>query len=335
MIQTHTLVKTILGCGDVTTIQPLDVGQDGWRNELLFFIKPNLLAVSKQTHIARSLDLILGKLDEFEAHAHGILAVNGRTLDQLGIMNRHYGFINQLSRSASKILGQTGRARIAAALGITEIKDCEILGGHEYLAQHPEQNALTLNRLWRSKESVKLESGFYVQSYRQHGQTLILVNGFHPLQIASYTDPAHRIVVMLLHSDTAWAILRKQMIGATFPEKAVPQSIRGALYQNPQKFGLETVNIASNGVHLSAGPFEAMFEIVNFGGRLFDLDLNQHPPLLLTKMRQAGIDAEQARRTLDNPPIPSATRSLHLFAATEEMDTEQAIAFWKKLAATA
>jgi hypothetical protein len=323
------LADLVLNCESVTTVEPLKVGQSVQQNELLLFIKPEIFTVEKRGHIDHTIALIFDKLQKFDAHARGVVIINGRVLDELEIMNRHYGFINQLSRSASKMLDDADRDTIAAALNISSLDNYAILGGHEYLGQYPDQDAFELDKLWFTKKSVKLRSGFYVQSYVQDGQDIILVNGFHPVQLAHYTDPSHRIVLMLIHSNTDWMTLRNEMIGATFPERAVPESIRGTLYGTPEKFGLQSVSIANNGVHLSAGPFEALFEIVNFG-RAFGLDSDKQVPLIVQKMLDAGMHIEQALDTLNNPIAISLPKAVDLYTATEDMNTAQAVTFWKE-----
>jgi nucleoside diphosphate kinase len=324
------IAEKVPECDDLITIQPVHIGRDMWRNELLLFIKPELFLVEKAEQVERSIDLVLTKLKEFDAHISGISIVGGRLLDQLEIMNHHYGFINRLSRLASKMLDDDDRTKIAEALEISSIGEYEILGGHEYLVQYPGEGCFDLDRLWFTKKSIKLRSGFYTQSYEKDGRDLILVNGFHPAQLAHFIDPSHRIVLILIHSNTDWAVLRNQMVGATFPEKAVPESIRGTLYAQPEKFGLESVSIANNGVHLSAGPFEAMFEIVNFFGQILELDPGKQPPLILQRMLEAGMDTERALSTLDNPIVTQVPKPVDLFTATEDMDTGEAVAFWKE-----
>ena len=324
-------------CNTVTVIQPMAVGRHGYQNELLLFIKPEIFAVESQEGTERAIDLVFEKLDAFDAHASGITIINGRVLDELEIMNRHYGFINQLSRSASKMLDADDRERIAAVLGIASIDQYTLLGGHEYLAKYPDESYADLDRLWFSKKSCKLRSGFYVQAYHKNGQNIILVNGFHPLQLEHFTNPAHRIVLVLVRSDTDWKVLRDQMVGATYPEKAAPQSIRGTLYATPERFGLDSVSIANNGVHLSAGPFEASFEIVNFG-RALDLDPRAQKPLIVQRLLEAGNSIEEALSTLDNPmlkqPVTAGSKTIDLFTATEDVNTAQAVALWQKNCAT-
>lgn len=309
-------------------LQPAQVGLEDWRNELLLFVKPELLAVESQAAREAALGLVWDKLAEFEARAHGVMVVNGRTLEQKQIMDRHYGYINRLSRAASQMLAGEDRRLIAGALEM-DLEGCALLGGHEYLATYAGETPQELDRLWFTKKSLKIRSGFYVQAYEKDGQRVVLVNGFHPAQLAHFTDPAHRIVLVLLHSDTPWPVLRNEMIGATFPEKAAEHSIRGTLYRQPERYGLESVTIANNGVHLSAGPFEGLFEISNFFGKILDLRLEETPPLMLKKMMERGMAFEQARRALENPTAEVGGQARDLFTATEDLDSEAAIDLWE------
>jgi len=324
------IASAVSACDSLVAIQPVSIGKNTWRNELLLFVKPEILGVEETEQVQQSMDLVFAKLREFDVHINGVLIVGGRVLDKLDIMSRHYGFINRLSRSASKMLDDDDHKKMIEALGIPSIGEYEILGGHEYLAQYPDKDCFDLDKLWFSKKSIKIRSGFYTQSYEKDVRDLILVNGFHPVQLAQFTDPSHRIVLVLIHSDTDWAALRNQMVGATFPEKAVPGSIRGTLYAQPERFGFKTVSIANNGVHLSAGPFEAMFEIVNFFGKILELDLEKQPPLVLQRMLEVGIDVKHALGTLDNPKVTNVPKPVDLFTATEDLDTEKAVALWEE-----
>lgn len=314
---------------DSLVIQPAAIGQGSWRNELLLFAKPEIFLVGQADKVEKSLDLILRKLDEFGAQIDGVALVGGRALDEKEIMSRHYGLINRLSRSASQMLDQGERAKVADALGIS-LGGYDILGGHEYLAQYPGETGADLDRLWFEGKSTKIRSGFYVRATPKDDRKIVLVNAFHPEQLAHFTSPSHRIALFLIHSNTDWATLRDKMVGATFPEKADPNSIRGTLYASPHEFGFDSVTIANNGVHLSAGPFEGMFEIANFFGRILGLNIERQPPLLLRRMAEQGIAMQDALTALDNPIVLHDPKPTDLFTATEDMDTEQAIEFWKQ-----
>ena len=319
-------------CDNFTIIQPVAIGDETHKNELLLFIKPEIFMVEETARVEAALGLVFGKLAEFGAHVDGIAVVGGKVLEEAEIMNRHYGFINRLSRFASQMIDAEDKQKIAAALGVATLDDYALYGGHEYLAAFPEDDPFTLDALWFTKKSIKIRSGFYVQSYRKNGEDFILVNGFHPAQLFHFTEASHRIVLMLIHSDTAWSTLRNEMVGATFPEKAVPHSIRGTLYAHPGDYGLGDVSIANNGVHLSAGPFEGLFEINNFFGPILGLDVQKQPPLILKKMLAAGLSMEMALKALENPTVTETPKPTDLFTATEDVDTDAAVALWKDAA---
>lgn len=323
------IVEKLSSCEGFEIIQPINIGQEKWRNELILFIKPEIFLVRNSEGIENSINLVFEKLKQFDAHLNGILILSGKLMDDLEIMNKHYGFINKLSRSASKILSEDEKEKIKEALNLASLDNHLIFGGHEYLEEFADENCFDLDKLWFTKKSVKVRSGFYVQSYRKNSRNIILVNGFHPAQLEHYTNPSRRIVLILIHSNTSWSVLKNEMIGATFPEKAVSESIRGALYSNPSNFGLEEVNIANNGIHLSAGAFEAMFEITNFLGKVLKIDPKEDQSSILKKMINQDIDINEALNALNNPVITSESREIDLFTATEDKDTDEAITIYK------
>ena len=324
------ILETYASCNESLTIQPVTIGQVTWRNELVLFIKPEIFMVERVSQVEQTIHLLFTKLNEFKAYTSGIMVVGGKVLDEKEIMNNHYGFINRLSRLASKILDDNDRNIIANVLGLTSIEDYEISGGHEYLLRHPNQDVFSLDRLWFTKKSIKLRSGFYVQAYEDNGQKIILVNGFHPAQLVQFTNPTHRIVLLLIHSNTDWSVLKNQMIGATFPEKAVKESIRGILFAQSREFGLETVSIANNGVHLSAGPFEGAYETVNFFAKILGANPEKNPPLVLQRIMRTGVPVEQAFSILRNPILEAPGKPIDLFTATEDMNTEDSIRYWER-----
>jgi len=326
----ETIAATAPTCDDFAILQPVEIGRETHRNELLLFVKPEIFMVEDTAQVEAALDLVFTKLAEFRAIVSGIAVVGGKVLEEAEIMNRHYGYINRLSRFASQMVDAEDRSKIAEALGIPTLEGITIYGGHEYLKAHPGMDCFALDTLWFTKKSLKIRSGFYVQHYTKDGESFILVNGFHPAQLLHFTDPTHRIVLVLVHSDTAWGTLRNEMVGATFPEKAVPHSIRGTLYAHAEDYGLGTVSIANNGVHLSAGPFEGLFEINNFFGKILDLDIEKQPPLLLKKMLAAGLPMPTALKALENPIVSESPKPTDLFTATEDVDSNAAVALWKQ-----
>ncbi len=323
------LLDSLQGGEEIAVIQPPAIGQTARQNELLMFIKPEILAIADRNCLGNAVDLIWAKLSEFDASVEGIVLVGGPALEQKESMDRHYGAINVLSKTASTGLDASDRSSVYDALAVSSA-DYPLFGGHEFLNAHPSFTPASLDSLWFTKKAHKIRSGFYVQAYEESSEKFILVNGFHPAQLAHFTEPSHRIALMLLHSDTGWAELRDQMIGDTFPERAVSGSIRGELHARPTRYGFDEVTIANNGVHLSAGPFEAMFEIANFFGSLVGSDVTSTPPRIVKTMLAAGISQDDAYKAKENPEVADgAGATTDLFDATEHMDTEAAVALYR------
>ncbi len=322
------IISSIYNINKLKVIKQILIGKNDLENELILFVKPEMMMVRSENNIKASLELIFEKLQEYKVDVDGIMALDGNLLDEKKIMDHHYGFINRLSRTASKMMSSEDLEIIAKQLNLSSLSGFDILGGHEYLTKYPSETAADLDQLWFTKKSIKIRSGFYVQSYKKENSDILLVNGFHPAQLAHFTNPAHKILLFLIHTNTNWKTLKNEMVGATFPEKALPSSIRGSFYSDPQKYGLETVSIANNGVHLSAGPFEAAFELRNFFGETLNIDWNTTNPLLISKILSKGINLKAAYTTLDNPQVLLEGRDVDLFTATEDQNTEDAINIW-------
>jgi hypothetical protein len=306
-------------------VQSVQVGLPDYMNELVFFVKPEILDVNEEDKIFNSLALIEEKFHAFNVNIHGAAIIPGTALEEHEIMNRHYGFINQLSRKASSIVDSETRERLFDQLDIKDSGEHRILGGHEFLKAF-NTDVETLSDVWFGKGAQKLRSGFYFVEETFEDEPVILINGFHPSQLQHFTKEDHRIYLMLLHTDTDWEALKFDLVGDTFPERAKPDSIRGMLFQDPERYGQEEVSINTNGVHLSAGPFEAAFEVVNFFGPLIDLEPKQTPPLAVKKALQAGFTIDHAVELLGNPPINDSD----LFSETENMNMDQAVKLAKE-----
>jgi hypothetical protein len=323
-IFSKSFIQKIKTTNDVEIIQQVKIGQTNKQNELVFFIKPELLDVEENEKILNSFEIIREKFDDFKVEIDGAAIIPGAVLKEYGIMNRHYGFINQLSRKASSIVDEESRQRIFITLGIEDRDQYKILGGHEFLKTF-DADVDTLSDIWFAQTANKLRSGFYFIADTYKGQPFILVNGFHPSQLRHFTRADHKILLMLIHTDTDWYDLKFEMVGDTFPENATPDSIRGRLYKNPERFGQAEVGINTNGVHLSAGPFEAAYEVVNFFGPLIDLNPEVKPPLAILKAIESGIQKQKALSLMDNPTVDNSD----LFSETENLNTEEAVAFAK------
>lgn len=299
-----------------------------FENELLFFFKPETFLVRERDGIASILQMVFDKLNEYKVSISGVLLLNGSRLDELGIMDKHYGYINKLSKGASSLLTESDIKIVQNKLGLDDLTDYKILGGHEFLKEFDEFSVEALKLLWHSKKTLKLRSGFYFQQYKAGNEQVVLINGFHPEQLSHFTLPTHKVIVLLLHSNTGWEVLKNDLAGATYPEQAVPASIRGELYTYPDRYGIEDVSIANNFVHLSAGPFEALYEILNFLEDIDSIDFELSNTNLAKKMSQRGISSEEINSAVGNPRATMDGKLIDLFTATENFNSSDAISLY-------
>lgn len=320
----HHLLECLDTQKDFLLAQPFEYKSEK-RNELLFFMKPGFFLLDTFSHRKEVLRLVLQKLEEFDIELSGAALVNGAILDQAQIMDRHYGYINKVSKNASKMIGPEELEGFHLMMPDFHEDHALILGGHEFLERYPSYNAQSLNALWMTHPSHKLRSGFYYHDYLVDGQYVVLVNGFHPSQLFHFTDPEHKILVGLLHSDADWRSLKENFAGDTYPRKADPNSIRGTLFHEQDKYGTQHIGIANNFIHLSAGPFEGFFELENFLSNIGDVHFHLEDTRLAMVMREKGLGMDDYHAVLSNPEAVVDGNETDLFTYTENFNSRDAV----------
>jgi hypothetical protein len=290
----------------------------------VFFFKPEVFLPG-----VNSRDLISYALTLFERHSivvSSVFTMQGPALDRLQAMDTHYGYINAMSRAASREMAPVDLQRVRELVGAGE--NAPVRGGHEVLQEFPQYNPTSLDQLWATKRSQKVRSGLYAQQFDVANTQVVIINGFHPEQLAHFTRPGRAIGLLVLHSNLPWRFLRTRLLGDTFPENALPHTVRRHYYDNANLYGLPQISIANNCVHMSAGPFEALFELRNFFGRVKgheDAADNSH---LGSRLRTAGLNLDSI---VTNPSAELNGKSTALFDATEELDTTGAIEVLRQL----
>ena len=284
-------------------------------NQFLTFFKPEVFLDKTSAQIEKIMDLVFEKFDQHAISIDGATIFPGPALARFSIMDRHYGVINNLSKNASKVLTPEQKAQVHEKLGIKS-KNLKILGGHEAFAIAGIPTTLEFDKFWLEFPSTKINSGFYGRVMTIADEETVVINGFHPHQLAHYTAPGRKLVVLLISSDSSWKTIREEMLGDVFPEKAPPHTIRGTFYQQAKEFGFESVGIANNILHISAGPTEALFEIDNFFRESFGMDIVKNKALLASKLLMGGLKGKEIKDIIHD-------KTLH--AALEHKETVEAV----------
>ncbi len=279
------------------------------RHQALVLLKPECFLAPDPAPV---LDVALRALEQGGELA-GAVVVAGPLLERLGTLDRHYRLASQLSRGASSLLGDSDRQALSSLCGLP--LDVPMWGGHELLARTPALTAEVLDAAWYAQRPRKLRSGTYAVPFETPEGPCLLVNGFYPAQVAHFTAPGRRTALLLLQSERPWAWLRRDLLGDTYPDRAVPGSLRRTLLEQKDPLGLERVDITANFVHLSAGPLEGAWELLNFFGGLETAAFRLEDSSVARRWSGSTRDLEARLRDGGD-----------LFGQTEDLDVEAALA---------
>ena len=318
--------STAAGRSDCVDIGEYRALPDG-RNEAVFFLKPEL-AVPEQVNFEALAALMDGSLTNFKVEIVAVRVMGGKYLEDNNIMARHYGAINSVSRLGIQALTSTAREELARCFKSEGSEELTVLGGHQVLDWAAGRiDAEGLESLWEKTTGQKrLAPGVYANSFSLFGQDLVILNGFHPQQLDYFISAGKSIVVMVVRSESPWKILRTQLIGATDPNKAEHGSIRKLLLENASALGLTSISKGKNGVHLSAGPLEAFFEIDRFFGSTGEFWSHSS---LAAAAAEAGLSNDTLQGLSSNPLGLFGRGEQSAFDATEELDMREVIDLMK------
>jgi hypothetical protein len=134
------------------------------------------------------------------------------------------------------------------------------------------------------------------------------------------------VAAFVLRGDVSWAGARQRFCGATDPARALPGSLRSELLRSKRELGLDEVSANFNGLHLSAGPLEALVELRRFASDL-SRSRSQRPPeeFVFGRMLRSRMDAARLTALLANPTVTTPSGARSVFDLTEEKDPEEAL----------
>jgi len=293
------------------------------KNNWLCFIKPEITRPSESINLDAILELILDRIGAFGLTIHSATLLSADYLKDHRLIKQHYGVLDDVATNGLAALSETAAERLEALSG-QPLVNLKVLGGFEMLESYPFFNAHSLDCLWQNQENIKLGGGAYVEKLRIDLETIYVLNGFHPRQLDHFTESGSSIVLLDLSGDLSWAESRRYFIGATNPLKAEAGSLRRLLLEQKAAFGLPEVSQSYNGVHLSAGPVEALVERLRFesdydSGHLID-------PISLPFGKQVFETlGHLPEAMMNNQVVTWEGHHTSIFDLTEEMDSTKAI----------
>jgi hypothetical protein len=302
----------------------------GGNNEYLFFIKPELTMKSQSINLDEILEMIVGKIEEYGLRIRNIILLPSHYLKKYNIIAGHYGVINAIARDAKANLSAEAKLQFQSLFDIS-LREADVLGGLEFGTRYNELSATAIDYLWQNTQVKKLGGGAYAGMLTIDGQQVILANGFHPRQLEHFVAPSRSIIAITLCGNTRWSIARNKLIGKTNPNDAEPGSIRRTLLEHKEKFGLPAINQSWNGVHLSAGPVEALVELIRYNSDFSTAQLLNFTDFSFGKLLASEFSTEQIGIIMTNPEVTYEGKKSSIFDLTEEYDSDNALSILKKV----
>jgi hypothetical protein len=293
-------------------------------NEYCLFVKPELTDDPKR--FERAATMMLERVEHFGQEIVAAAAMDAQYLERHRVIEEHYGVINLISRFGIEALSDTAKAALKERCGAELERGMIVLGAHQFLQQYPFFSAKALALFFDNLGSVKLGGGAHSAKANINGQLVLILNGFHPDQLERYIAAGSAIVSFVVRSSASWKSLRNDFTGSTHPHSAADSSIRGILFARQAYFELKEVTAGSNGVHVSAGPIEAMVEICRYMSNLDQKD--RRDPRDTTfgqRLVEAGLGPDDIHRLGANPVVEMENKRVSVFDLTEEVDAEAAI----------
>jgi len=295
-------------------------------HQFVLFLKPEATALHENVDLEGVHKLVLERLIAFEATVHSVRVLPGSYLDRHAIMDQHYGVINRISKQGESALAPAALEKLRREFSEDLENGAIVMGGHQFLKEHPSFSPLALSTLNDNLGTTKLAGGSYCMRLVLQGKVYLLLNPFHAYQLVPFTTSGRAIIVMECRSSRDWKELREDLTGATDPEKATPGSIRAELLRRKDELNLREVNQGSNGVHLSAGPLEGMVELQRFFTDHESGDaLDWGDTLFGSQLLDAGKSREDVSALAENPILDADGASEPAFDLTEEINADQAL----------
>lgn len=240
------------------------IKEKNWRHHFLTFLKPEILSLQQGINVESTLNFIFDHYEKWGVHIEGIRILSGTHLREHQIISKNYETLHKISYAGLNACSEKVKFKINELCKLYNVSKENIFGGHEFLKINPEISSEFLNKTISFLENHKLGSGVYAVNIEHKNTPYIVLNGFHPFQVNSLTKPGDAIIALECFSNDPWTVLRHDFVGTVYPEQSKKGSFRRELFEKKQILNIKTVDISHNGLHISPGPIEAAFQLINF-----------------------------------------------------------------------
>lgn len=292
-------------------------------NQFLLLLKPHALDVASGVDVARVLKTVQSVLTAWKVEVGGAVAVSSRYMVEHSLIQRTYETLNRAARLGPRALSQSAAARLGEVAAQIDAPSPRVLGGFAFLREQQDLTELGLCLLANNLPTQKLGAGAYATILDCFGERVVVMNAFHPHQLATLTRPGTVAVALECWSRRSFHDLREQMVGGIFPDQAAQGSLRRTLFEDTARTGVRGASPQLNYVHISPGPLEAALHMSTYFSD--HGEAGQALPVTATNLgavlHSAGVSAAEVEILTRNPEVVVDGRAVPAFDLSEDLDT--------------
>lgn len=278
-------------------------------------VKPELLAGAAAGDVLRGVGDVLT--------AQGVSVGRGVAETAAGFLSRgrlmrHYPRLHRVAAGGATELCAEAVGELDRFVARHGLDRSAAVGAFEAFVLEPDLDAAGLDERVRAAGITKLGPGSYVAPAELGGRTRALLNGFLPALQAGYAAPDALVAVLECASEREVADLRHNLLGPLHPGEAPAGTLRGLAASLQERTGGPPLSEGRNGIHLSAGHLEGMFQVWHYFGAADGQDLSD------TAFGQAacrrGLESRSLGALALDPNVPDGRGAqLSPFGRTENL----------------
>jgi len=295
------------------------------RHQFLLMLKPELV-LPPVGDGRRPLTRVLDVLAVQGVGIGAVRVLSGSFVARHAVVESHYPALNRIARTGLAGMSPAAIARLDDTYSGFRAAGGRVVGAFELLSEIAEMTPFALELLTRNTAVAKLGTGTYAIQASVDGEDLVILNPFHPQQVAHFTASGVAVALLECRSDLALPTIRRDLIGATDPMDADPNSIKGILRRERESLGLGRVSTRRNGVHMSPGAVEGMATIVRYFSA-DDSPIRLEETAFGRRLVEAGLSTDTVAWAGSDPYIETEDHAGSLFELTEDMDWTDAVRF--------
>ncbi|CAM5501175.1 hypothetical protein SXANM310S_03601 [Streptomyces xanthochromogenes] len=308
-----------------TWVRPYVAEASPDRHQFLVMLKPELVLPPSGDGVG-PLTRVLDVLADRGVGIGAVRVLSSSFVARHAVVESHYPALNRIARVGLAGLTPAAVTRLDATYPGFRAAGARVLGAYELLGESPDMTPFALELLTRNRPVTKLGTGAYAIRAQVDGEDLVILNPFHPQQVAHFTAAGGAIVLLECWSELALPAIRHTLIGATDPLDAEPESLKGILRREAAALGLGRISTRHNAVHVSPSAVEGMATIVRYfsgGGTAIHPEETAFGRRLLA----AGLSAERVAWAAGDPYVEAGADAGPLFELTEDLDWADAERF--------